>query len=146
MRILQTSEFDDVNVPKVQPPANRARPHDTTTMNLALARVNAARPRKPTAGELVDPPAPCRTTARQLRAATELQLHLALERAWARVRCNTTATSEFWNLSCAWKNNRPPMVRGTINSQPPQNHGPRTRRGNLALCNDSDGLPKDCFT
>ncbi len=74
MHIFRSCEFDNASDPKVRPPANRARTYDRPTMNLELARVNAARHRKPTAGELVDPPAPCRTTARQLRAADVLQL------------------------------------------------------------------------
>ena len=56
MRQFQTSEFDRASAPKVRPPANRARPNDRPTMNLAVARVNAARHRKLTASELVDTP------------------------------------------------------------------------------------------
>ena len=56
MRQFQTSEFDRASAPKVRPPANRARPNDRPTMNLAVARVNAARHRKLAASELVDPP------------------------------------------------------------------------------------------
>ena len=56
MRQFQTSEFYRASAPKVRPPANRARPNDRPTMNLAVARVNAARHRKLTASELVDTP------------------------------------------------------------------------------------------
>ena len=56
MRQFQTSEFDRASAPKVRPPANRARPNDRPTVNLAVARVNAARHRKLTASELVDTP------------------------------------------------------------------------------------------
>ena len=66
MRQFQTSEFARASAPKVRPPANRARPYDRPTMNLAVARVNAARHRKPTAGELVDPP----VTQRNVRPPT----------------------------------------------------------------------------
>ena len=58
MRQFQISEFDHASAPKVRPPANRARPNDRPTMNLAVARVNAARHRKLTASELVDTPVP----------------------------------------------------------------------------------------
>ena len=66
MRQFQTSEFDHASAPKVRPPANRARPNDRPTMNLALARVNAARHRKLTASELVEPP----VTPRNVRPPT----------------------------------------------------------------------------
>ena len=56
MRTFQNREFDHASAPKVRPPANRARPNDRPTMNLAVARVNAARHRKLTASELVDTP------------------------------------------------------------------------------------------
>ena len=66
MRQFQTSEFDRASAPKVRPPANRARPNDRPTMNLAVARVNAARHRKLTASELVDTP----VTRRNVRPPT----------------------------------------------------------------------------
>ena len=56
MRTLRSCEFDHASEPMVRPPANRARPNDRPTMNLAVARVNAARHRKLTASELVDTP------------------------------------------------------------------------------------------
>ena len=66
MRQFQTREFDRASAPKVLPPANRARPYDRPTMNLAVARVNAALHRKLTARELVDPP----VTRRNVRPPT----------------------------------------------------------------------------
>ena len=66
MPTLRSCEFEHGSDPKVRPPANRARPHDRPTMNLAVARVNAARHRKPTASELVDPP----VTRRYVRPPT----------------------------------------------------------------------------
>ena len=66
MRILQAREFDHAHASKVRPPANRARPNDRPTMNLAVARVNAARHRKLTASELVDTP----VTRRNIRSPT----------------------------------------------------------------------------
>ena len=66
MRQSQTREFDNANVQRVRPPANRARPNDRPTMNLAVARVNAARHRKLTASELVDTP----VTRRNVRPPT----------------------------------------------------------------------------
>ena len=94
MRTGRSCEFDRASDPKVRPPANRARPYDRPTMNLALARVNAARHQKPTAGELVDPPVLCGASARQLRANLKRHFHRQTFRAGTRPDCENITSCE----------------------------------------------------
>ena len=114
-------------------------------MNLELARVNAARHRKTTADELVDPPVRWRNVRPPTPRGHALQRIRRLQRARARISYGTTATNELWNSNDARKYNRPLTVRGSIDTKPTQFPKPRTRRGNLATKHEAWGLPEIRF-
>ena len=85
------------------------------------------------------------TSASQVRAANNLFLHLRPQRAWARISYDTTFLCELWNVNGSGKNNRPPTVRGYVDSAASRTPMPRTRRGNLATKHEAWGLPEIRF-
>ena len=71
--------------------------------------------------------------------------HLEPQRAWARIRYDTTFLCELWDLNYSRKNNRPPTVRGYVDLDVPRTSLPRTQRGNLATKHEDWGLPEIRF-